>query len=143
MTGEGAGDDRGPGRGPIHELIASVSALLATAIDIGRTRVELLSVELREELHRISGVLLWGAVAVLAAAAGVVFAAFAVILAWWDTHRVLAAVLVAVGFGAVAVVAGLGIRRRLRTYPKFLAATLAELRRDEQGLRRQGPGDPS
>ncbi len=127
--------DQDRSRGPLKQLISSFGGLLATAVNIGRTRIELLSVEVREELHRISGVLLWSAVAILATGAGLLFAAFAVILAYWDTHRILATVLVAAGFLVIAIIALLVIRARLRAYPQFLAATLAELRQDEEDLR--------
>ncbi len=119
--------------------MGSVSGLLATAIGIGRTRLELLSVELREELHRTAGLVVWGAVAVLAAGGGVLFAGLAIIFAFWDTHRVLAAVLVTVAYFVLAAVAGLVIRSRLRTRPPFLQATLAELARDEDELRGRLP----
>jgi len=133
-----AGDRERPA-GPIRQLIASVSALLATAIGIGRTRLELLTVEFREELHRTAGLLVWGAVAVLAAGGGVLFAGLAIIFAFWDTHRVLAAVLVTAGYFALAAVAALLVRSRLRSRPPFLQATLGELARDEDQLRGRFP----
>lgn len=122
-------------RGPVRQLIASVSGLLATALDIGRTRLELLTVELREEVHRTAEQLVLGLAAVLAAAAGVLFAGLAIIFAFWDTHRILAAVLVTFGFFAVAAITALLLRSRLRSRPRFLQATLAELARDEGQLR--------
>ncbi len=121
--------------GPLRQLIGSVSGLLATAISIGRTRLELFSVEIREELHRIVGLLVWGAIAVLAAGGGILFAGLAVIFAFWDSHRLLAAVLVTLSYFVLAAVAGLVIRSRLRTRPPFLQATLAELASDEDELR--------
>lgn len=124
-------------RGPVRRLIASVSGLLATVIGIGRTRLELLTVEVREELHRTAGLLVWGCVAVLAAGAGVLFAGLAVIFAFWDTHRILAAVLVTAGFFVLAAIAALLVWSRLRSRPPFLQATLAELARDEDQLRRR------
>lgn len=126
-------------RGPVRQLIDSVSGLLATVIDIGRTRLELLTVELREELHQTAGLLVLGGVAVLAAAFGVLFAGLAIIFAVWDTHRILAAVLVTAGFFALATVAALRLRARLRSRPRFLQATLAELARDEVLLRGRAP----
>ncbi len=121
--------------GPLRQLIGSVSGLLATAIGIGRTRLELLSVEIREELHRVAGLVVWGAVAVLAAGGGVLFAGLAVIFAFWDTHRILASVLVTASYFALAAAAGLVVRSRLRTRPPFLQATLRELASDEDELR--------
>ncbi len=126
-------------RGPVRQLIASVSGLLATAIGIGRTRLELLTVELREELQRTAELLVWATVALLAALGGVLFAGLAVILAFWDTHRILAAVLVTAGYFALAAYAALLVRSRLRSRPPFLQATLGELARDEDQLRGRGP----
>jgi uncharacterized membrane protein YqjE len=119
----------------VRQLIASVSGLLATALHIGRTRLELLTVELREEVHRTAEQLVLGLATLLAAAAGVLFAGLAIIFAFWDTHRILAAVLVTLGFFALAAVTALLLRSRLRARPRFLQATLAELAQDEIQLR--------
>lgn len=135
MTG---GADSRP-EGPVRQIVGSLRGLLATAVGIGRTRLELLSVELREELQRITGVLLWGVVAILATAAGLFFAVVAVILVYWDTHRILATALAAAGFFAVAIGALLVVRARLQANPGFLQATLAELHQDEQELRGPEP----
>lgn len=132
-------DNPGQPRGPVRQLIASLSGLLATAIELGRTRLELLTVELREELHRTAGMLAVGLAAVLAAGAGVVFAGLAIIFAFWDTHRILAAVLVTAGFFALAAVAAFRVRSDLASRPRFLQATLGELRRDEDQLRGPSP----
>lgn len=131
-------DDVDPSRpGPVRQLLASASGLLATAVGIGRTRLELASVELREELNRTSELLVWGAVALLAAAGGILFAGLAIVFAFWDTHRTLAAVLVTLAYFGLAAGAGLSLRSRLRNRPGFLQATLAELSRDEDELRRR------
>jgi uncharacterized membrane protein YqjE len=132
-------NDPGRPRGPLRQLIGSVSGLLATAIGIGRTRLELLTVELREELQRTAELLIWGAVGLLAAGGGVLFAGLAIIFAFWDTHRILAAVLVTASYFALATVAVLLVRSRLRSRPGFLQATLGELARDEDQLRGRWP----
>lgn len=129
-----AGDGEAP-LGPVRRLIASVSGLLATAISMGRTRLELLTIEVREEVQRAAGLLAWALVAVLAGAAGVVFAGLSVIFAFWDTHRILAAVLVTAAFVGLAAAAALTVRSRMQSRPAFLRATLAELARDEEQLR--------
>jgi uncharacterized membrane protein YqjE len=128
-------DAAGQPQGPLRQLIGSVSGLLATAIGIGRTRLELLSVEVREELHRTAGLAVWSLVGVLAAAGGVLFAGLTIIFAFWDTHRVLAAVLVTLSYFSLAAAAGYVVRSRLRARPPFLHATLRELARDEDELR--------
>ena len=125
----------GRAQGPLRQLIGSVSGLLATAIGIGRTRLELLSVEFREELHRTAALAVWSLVGVLAAGGGVLFAGLTIIFAFWDTHRILAAVLVTLSYFVLAAAAGLVVRSRLRARPPFLHATLGELARDEDELR--------
>jgi len=127
--------DQHEGWGPFRRIVGSLTGLLATIVGIGRTRLELLTVEVREELQRTAELLAWGFAGLLAAGAGVLFAALAVIFNFWDTHRILAAVLVAAGFFALAAIAGLLVRARLRDQSLFLQATLAELARDEEELR--------
>jgi len=123
------------GWGPFRRIIGSVSALLATVIGIGRTRLELLTVEVREEVQRTAELLAWGFVALLAAGAGILFIALAIVFSVWDTHRILATILVAGGFFALAAIAGILVRARVRDQSQFLRATLAELARDEEELR--------
>lgn len=125
--------------GPFQRLLDSLGALLATAIGIGRTRLELLSVELQEELRRVAGLLAWALIGLLAAGWALLFAGLAIVFAFWDTHRVLAAVGVMAAWAALAVVAGVVIRARIRSRPRFLAATLGELARDEAALRERLP----
>lgn len=124
------------GHGPVRQLIGSVSGLLATVVSMGRTRLELLSVEVQEQARRIVGTVIWALVGLLTAAAGLVFAALTVIIAFWDSHRLLAASMVTATFLGIALVAALVVIRRVRGEPGLLAATRAELRRDEEVLRR-------
>ncbi len=126
-------------RGPAGQLLASVRGLLATTIEIGRTRLELLTVEFQEEVHRTASMLLVGLIAVLAASAGVLFAGLAVIFAFWDTHRLLASVLVTGAFLLVAAIAAFQVRARLVSRPRLLQETLAELQQDESRLRDPSP----
>ncbi|MEO8444156.1 MAG: phage holin family protein, partial [Gammaproteobacteria bacterium] len=99
--------DTDESRGPVRQLLASVSGLFATLIGIGRTRLELLSVEIREEIDRTAGLLFWGVVAALAAGGALVFAGMAIIFVYWDTHRLLAAAMVTAAWFVLAAVAGL------------------------------------
>lgn len=132
-------DEHHEGSGPFRRIVGSLSGLLATIIAIGRTRLELLTVEVREEVQRTAELLAWGFVGLLAAGAGILYVALAIIFSFWDTHRILATVLVAVGFFALAAIAGILARARLRDQSQFLQATLAELARDEEELRGRSP----
>ena len=123
-----------PARGPISGLFRSLAHLLATAIGIAQTRLELLSTELQEEVHRVAEIMLWATVALLAAGIGLFLLALVVIFAYWDTHRVLASIAVTSVFFLIAAVAGLVLRSKVRSKPPLLDATLAELKRDRASL---------
>ena len=60
--------------------------------------------------------------------------ALTIVIAFWDEHRLLAASLVTASFALTSVLAALVVRRRLRTRPRFLAATVDELERDASEL---------
>src|SRR5918994_3681718 len=104
-------------------LFASVAHLLATAIGIAQTRLELLSTELQEEVHRVAEIMLWAAVALLSAGVGLFLLALVVIVVFWDTHRVVAAIAVTSAFLLLALSATLVLRAKVRGKPPLLDAT--------------------
>ncbi|MCZ8130221.1 MAG: phage holin family protein [Steroidobacteraceae bacterium] len=107
--------------------------MLATLVTLAHTRLELVTVELEEEVQRLTRVVLYALVGLFCAGVAVVMLATTVIIAFWE-HRVLAALLVTAAFVGGAIVAGLAVRRRLAERPRFLGATLAELQRDARAL---------
>jgi uncharacterized membrane protein YqjE len=130
-------DNSAPGdgaRGPISGLFRSMAHLLATAVGIAQTRLELLSTELQEEVHRVAEIMLWATVALLSAGVGLFLLALLVIFVFWDTHRVLASVAVTGVFFLIAATAGLMLRAKIRSKPPLLDATLAELKKDRASL---------
>jgi uncharacterized membrane protein YqjE len=135
---ESSSGDAAQPRGPVSGLFRSVANLLATAIGIVQTRFELFSTELQEEVHRVAEIVILAAVALLAAGVGLLLLAFVVIVIFWDTHRVLAAVAVTSAFFVIAVVAALVLRAKLRAKPPLLDATLAELKKDRDSLLNKG-----
>ncbi|MCK6370957.1 MAG: phage holin family protein [Gammaproteobacteria bacterium] len=131
---EGAG---APVKASLSQLLNSARHALASLLDLGRTRLELLSVELQLDLRRLAGLLLLAVVAVLAAVVALVMAGITLIIVYWDSHRVLAAGLVTAGFIAIAAIAGLVLAWRLRRQAHPLEGTLSELARDIDKLRGQ------
>jgi uncharacterized membrane protein YqjE len=123
-----------PARGPISGLFRSVAHLLATAIGIAQTRLELLSTELQEEVHRVAEIMLWATVALLAAGVGMFLLALVIIFVFWDTHRLLASIAVTSAFFLLAAIAGVVLRAKVRSKPPLLDATLAELKKDRANL---------
>ena len=120
--------------GPLRRLLQSLSSLLETLIGIGETRLSLLATELQEEVYRAVGYLLYAAVAIFLATIGTAMAAFALVILYWDTHRLLVSLLVSGALLTAALVVVLILAARLRSRPPLLGDTLAELRRDRQAL---------
>ena len=115
-------------------LFASLQRMLATLITLAYTRLELATVEVEEQLHRAARLLLWSIAAVFFASLTVLLLAFAIVIANWDEHRLLAAGLVTASFALAALGAILGVRQQLRRRPRLLGATVAELARDAATL---------
>ncbi|MEW6163636.1 MAG: phage holin family protein [Pseudomonadota bacterium] len=116
-------------------LVASLRGFATTAVALLRTRFELLTLEAREEAGRITGLLLWGFAAVLLGIAGAVFLAVFLTVLLWDSHRLLALGVFAalfLGAGGMAIATAL---RLARQGSRLFAASMAELRRDEDALR--------
>ena len=124
---------------PETGLFASLRRTLATLIELGRTRLELVSVEIEEQIEFAAGVLLWSIAAIFFGSLAVLVLALTVVIAFWDTHRLLVAGLVTGGFAAIAVIAVLLVRARIANRPRLLAATLGELKRDASSL--EGGGE--
>lgn len=122
------------GDGPVSGLFKSLANLVATVIAIAQTRLELLTTDLQEEMHRVAGILVWTLIALLAALIGLFLGALAIIFVFWDTHRLLAAVAVTSAFFVIAAGAGVVLRIKIRTKPRMLDATLAELAKDRAQL---------
>lgn len=123
-----------PVDGPIRGLFRSLRNLLATVIAIAHTRLELLSTELRQEIHRVAEIMVWTLIALLAAGIGLFLLALVVIFAFWDTHRLMASVAVTSVFAVIALAAGLVLRAKVNSKPRLLDATLAELAKDRDSL---------
>ena len=121
---------------PEAGLFASLRRMLATLSELLQTRLELVSVEVEEQLQYALELMLWSVAAIFFATTALLLLALTVVIAFWDSHRLLAAVLVTVAFLVAALAAALGVRRRLRRRPKFMAATVAELGGDADALRR-------
>ena len=111
-------------------LLESAQNLLAGLLDLGRTRFELFSTELREELARLAVALIGGVAILVLALFGIAFGAAAMILAVGPEYRVAATVIVAVLFFLGAGGVALYLRRVASGKPRAFAATLSELQRD-------------
>lgn len=116
-------------------LLESARNVLAGLLDLGRTRFELFSTELREELTRLAAAIVGGLAVLIFAATGLGFGAVAIILSVDEAKRLAVTVGVAVFFLAVAGVAAWRVRRLAALKPRPFDATLSELSHDLTALK--------
>ncbi len=116
-------------------LLSSLRGFATTGVALVRTRLELLKVESQEEAGRVAGLLLWGMAAVLTGMVGLSFLAVFITVLLWDTHRLLALGIFSALFLAAAAVAIAIALRLYRQGSRLFAASLAELRHDEDALK--------
>ena len=128
--------DLGTAAGPASQLLRSAVQLFGTVMEAAQTRAELLTTEVEEEIQRVARLLLLGFAALLAGILGALIAGFVIVIVFWDTHRVGAALFVFGVFALAALICGLAVRRELRAKPRLLEATRAELARDVARLRK-------
>jgi uncharacterized membrane protein YqjE len=115
-------------------LFGSVRQMLATAVALAHTRVELFTTEIEAEIQRAVALLIWAFVALFFAGLTVLMLALTIVIAVWDEHRLLAAGLMTLVFVVVVVVAGLVVRAKVARRPHLLGSTIEELKRDRAAL---------
>jgi uncharacterized membrane protein YqjE len=124
------------GRAQASGLIDSLKGIARTSVEIVHSRLELLVTELSEEQSRLIELVLVAGLALLTLFLGIVFAAFLVVAAFWDTpYRLWAP-----GILAVVLVVGAGVlwavfMKKAKAKGKAFAATLHELATDVEHLR--------
>jgi len=120
---------------PLTGLFQSLNNFVATLVGIAHTRLQLLTTELQEEVQQVGQLLIWSFIALFAAMMALFLGALTVIFVFWDTHRILAALLMTGAFLLIAVVAALILVQKVKAKPPMLDATLGELAKDRDQLR--------
>ena len=124
--------DPGSGRG--GRLFDSLKVLAGTLLAIAHTRLELFSTEIEEQRVWLSSMLVWTLVALFCAGVGVVLVTLFVVIALWDTHRLLALGIPAILFLLGAALAWLVVLGKARAKPRLFTASLGELSKDRKEL---------
>jgi len=128
MAGPSAGEEGREG------LFAALKNIVATLLNIGRTRAELLAVEIEEEKYRL--IALWAKAigAAFLIALGVIMAVFSLALAFWE-QRVFVFGFFAVLFLVGAAFLITSLRQQARAPSRLFRSSLAELEADVAELR--------
>ena len=118
-------------------LLESLRDLAATFVALVQTRIEIFASEVDEERTRLARIVVLALTALFCLGLAIVLLVLLVAVIFWDEHRLLAVGLLAALFALCGLGALLALRSAVRKRPRFLSATLAELRKDEQQLGRQ------
>lgn len=117
-------------------LFESLTALAATLVAIAHTRLDLLSSDLEEERAHLFSLLVLTLVALFCVGVGVVLATVLLVVAFWDTHRLLVLGMLVGLFLAVGISAWVFAMHKAKTKPRLFAASMSELLKDRQHLTR-------
>ena len=115
----------------------SLKGLADSGLATVQTRLELFSVELKEEKLRAGSFLFDTVLAALFIGFGFVFLLAFLTVLFWDSHRLLALAVFTAVFLTLGAVALARAQRRLRGV-RWFAASTAELARDLERLRGRG-----
>ena len=115
-------------------LLESLTTLAATLVAIAHTRLNLLSTDLEEDRTHFLSLLVLALAALFCLGVGVMLATILLVVAFWDTHRLLALSTLAGLFLAAGMAAWAFAMHELKTKPRIFAASLSELLKDRQQL---------
>ncbi len=127
----------GTGSAPNPSLFASLRSFWSVLLAILYTRLDLVTAELEDEAIRAVKVLLAGAIAFVSFSMAFFFAMFFVIAATWNgPYRLWVIGGIFFIYLLIGFIGVLAARNMIFSRPRFLSQTIAELRRDVEGLNR-------
>jgi uncharacterized membrane protein YqjE len=110
----------------------ALRGILSLGLEALRTRLDLAAVEFEIYLRALLRMLVWAVSAVACALLALAFAVTALIMALWNTHRMLGLLVGSLLFvGLTGLFVYLGVRT-LRNQPSMLEGSLQQLREDQQ-----------
>jgi len=124
----------GAGSGANSGLYGSLRSFWSVLLAILYTRLDLVSAELEDGGKYLLRLVIVTLAALLGASISVFFALFFLVVTFWDERVLLLGVISGACIVATAVLI-IAARNLMQNRPKFLSQTIAELRRDVEGLR--------
>jgi uncharacterized membrane protein YqjE len=120
--------------GRAEGVIDSLRRIATTLLAIVQTRLEIFASEIDETRARLARIVLLTVIAAFCLGLALILFVFFLVVLFWDSNRLLAVGVLTGIFAAGGIVACLTLRRAIVERPKFLSATLAELRKDRARL---------
>lgn len=115
--------------------LARVRQLLADAVELVQVRLELLSLEAREDIGQLLTLGLQAALAVVLLSFGLIFLALFFTVLLWDSQRLLALGIFTTAFLGGGAVLALLAWQRLRRGLRLFRSSIQELQADRERLR--------
>lgn len=115
-------------------LSQTLSRLGASLLVVASQRLELVSLDVEEELLRLSGLLAGTLVTALMLALALAAAAMTTVVYFWDTARMTALLGITGLFATVGFAMVWRLSQALRDKPRFMASTLEQLDKDRAPL---------
>jgi|APLak6261659701_1056019.scaffolds.fasta_scaffold83000_2 uncharacterized membrane protein YqjE len=115
-------------------LFESIKALTSTLVAVVHTRLELLSTDLEEDRERLMSLVMLSLIALFSLLIAAVLVTITLVVAFWDSYRVLALASVSGVFIIVGVATWLAAVRQAKKKPKMFVSSLLELIKDRQQL---------
>jgi uncharacterized membrane protein YqjE len=119
---------------PTAGIVHSVRRMLAIVVGMAKTRLGLLAVEARLELNRIWPLLAVTVLALIFVAMALLMLSLLVIVAYWETSRLLAIGCLLGLYVAATAATLLILQRRARNASSLFATSLSELSKDHSEL---------
>lgn len=111
-------------------LFESVKTLSGTLVGVVRTRLQLLSTDVAEERERAISLVVSGVIALFFLGVGSVLLSVLIVVAYWESHRLLALGALSAVFLIASAGAAWVALHKMQTVPRLFARTRAELSRD-------------
>lgn len=123
-------------------LFMSLRRLLATTLELGQVRLQLLGTEIEEQKQRVVSGLIWAIVGALLVGLGLALLIGCVVLLFWEGYRLPAMAVLTLVFLVGGGFALNRSRAQFQTPDGAFAASVAELARDRAALAPDADGDP-
>ncbi|MDR1311598.1 MAG: phage holin family protein [Burkholderiaceae bacterium] len=120
-------------------MLKNIVRLACTLLAICQTRLELFSVELREESLRLLRYMMLALLSVFCLVITLLLAILFVVVLFWDSYRMEAIGALAVLFGSGSCLLLLAIRSHFRRNPRIFVYTRAELQKDIRRMQEKKP----
>jgi uncharacterized membrane protein YqjE len=119
---------------PSDGLLGSLRRLLDIGLGLAQNRLELLSVELQEEKHRLIEVLILTFTAVALGLLALIVFSFTIVVLFWDSARLPVLFVLSVVYMAATVGVCLKLHARIQAGRRPFRTSVDELKKDRECL---------